>query len=127
MKSLMVASTSRLVPPNAPMKRDAGVLAVISGLISIRMDRGPISSMASRMASAVSANASSQEIRSQRPSPRSPVRRSGKRIRSGASSSRLQASPLWQSSGFMSGTPSSTGSITPAVSSRTTLPSFTKT
>ncbi len=76
------------------MKRELEPVTTIWGLSSCTTASGPTSSMASRMASAVSQRASSQEIRSQRPSPRSPARRSGYSIRSGASSSRLQARPF---------------------------------
>jgi hypothetical protein len=126
-KSLIVASTSSTVPPRVPMKREVAGPVAIWGLISATIASGPISSMASSMTSAISVSASSHEMRSQRPSPRSPARRSGCRSRSAASCSRLQARPFWQSSGFMSGTPGSTVSSTPAASSRTTLPSFTNT
>ena len=126
-KSLMVASTSSTVPPSVLMKRAAGIVAAISGVPSSTTASGPISSIASRMASAVSSSASSHEMRSQRPSPRSPARRSGCRRRSGESICRLHASPFWQIIGFMSGTPGSTVPSTAAASSNTTLPSFANT
>ncbi len=84
-KSFTTPSRSMDTPPTRRINRIMALKAIgppWAPVISCTMDWGPCSSMASRTASATSVMASSQEIRFQRPEPRSPTRLMGYWIRS---------------------------------------------
>ncbi len=116
----MTALTSGSRPPMRRMSREkenAVSRPPCAGVPSSMTASGPTSSMASRMWSAISVNAWSQETRFHLPSPRLPARFRGCRTRSGEYSSRLQLAPFWHPMGFMSGTPFSMMGKVPACSS----------
>jgi hypothetical protein len=125
LKSLISALTSVLIPPSRLIRRLKPTRPQVpsSAPTTFTSDSGPFAWIPSSIASASSPSASSQEIRSQRPSPRSPVRRSGCATRSSPSRVWLQQAPFWQPIGFASGTPRSIAGMSPDGSSRTTFPS----
>ena len=123
--SLTLAMASRDTAPRELAKRDwaPAVSRPPWEVSSTSTACGPDSSMASHTASAISPRASSQEMRSHAPEPRSPTRRIGCSRRSSAVSWRCQAAPFWQPIGLGSGTPASPAGYTPDCSSHRTAPS----